>query len=736
MIKLLPTLALILALAVSILACEDFGFGSQVEPYATRTREVDTTPVTPVFQPSSDAYLRHLSVNPIDIDQFSTKRRRYRVEVTSDTYFTTISAIPNFTEASIRINGELTKSDQAYYVPLDHGTNVAEVSVTAEDALTTRSYFVEIERAFPNVERNAPADFSEHYFSAAGSIKSIWSDGETMWVLQNSPKLLAFRLSSKARTPQLNFNLVRENLPIHGLWSDGSILWVGRESDRLFAYDVNDGGRVRDAEIKLQKPNRSVSGIWADRFTIWISDFQFGRIFAYDIAQKIPKPWMDIQLVAENDSPGGIWSDGTTLWVVDGIDDKIYAYKLSDHSRVPAFDFDFLLDGNEHSGTSGTFDIWSDGETMWVVEESGTEIFAYDMPDYDRALEADTSLVDLQVSSAGDVGFNIGRNTYVVGVNQEVRRARISATTSNPKANIRINGVEVRPAVEHPVDLNPGNNNVYIAVTAADGTTTENFMLRIDRASIEPAGWNSEKDFNTLYNAGNHSPNGIWSDGTTMWVGDKNDGKIYAYNLDDMSHQPQKDLNVKSESGVFDGIWSDGEIMWTVTDVSKKLVAYNISDNEPRPERDIDVSDDSDPRSVYRRHYDAWADGETLWIVNHLDSIIHAHRWSNPERRPERDLHIPETDPRAIWTDRTHIWVLDETSGNIHAYTIADAQRVPEYDIPRPQHDPSQIDAQPTGIWSDGKTMWVSTSGNNPFKPDPRQSKIFAYNMPTVETDP
>ena len=490
MIKLLPTLALILALAVSILACEDFGFGSQIDPYATPYIDKPSPTVDPLAGLENDATLRYLSVSPIDINQFRASREKYRVQVTSDTDFATISAIPNFDKASIRINGELTNRDEAYHVPIDHGTNTAVVSITAEDALTTSNYIVEIERAFPNVERNASADFPELYF-ATGSIKSIWSDGETMWVLQNRPKLLAIRLSTKARAPHLNFNLVRENLPISGLWSDGSIVWVGRESDRLFAYNLNEGGRVRDAEIKLQKPNRSVSGIWSNGYTIWISDFRNGKIFAYDIAQKIPKPWMDIQLVAENDSPGGIWSDGTTLWVVDGTDDKIYAYKLSDHSRVPAFDFDFLLDGNEHSATWGTFDIWSDGETMWVVEESGNEIFAYDMPDYDQALEADTSLVDLQVSSAGDVGFNIGRNTYVVGVNQEVRRARISATTSNPKANIRINGGKVRTGIEHPVDLNPGINNVYINVTAADGTTTENFMLRIDRASIEPAGWNS-----------------------------------------------------------------------------------------------------------------------------------------------------------------------------------------------------------------------------------------------------
>ena len=39
------------------------------------------------------------------------------------------------------------------------------------------------------------------------------------------------------------------------------------------------------------------------------------------------------------------------------------------------------------------------------------------------------------------------------------------------------------------------------------------------------------KDFDTLISAGNGDPEGIWSDGTTMWVADGVDEKIYAYSM-------------------------------------------------------------------------------------------------------------------------------------------------------------------------------------------------------------
>ena len=39
------------------------------------------------------------------------------------------------------------------------------------------------------------------------------------------------------------------------------------------------------------------------------------------------------------------------------------------------------------------------------------------------------------------------------------------------------------------------------------------------------------REFNTLDAAGNWSPAGIWSDGTTMWISDREDDKIYAYKM-------------------------------------------------------------------------------------------------------------------------------------------------------------------------------------------------------------
>ncbi|MBC6410170.1 MAG: hypothetical protein GDA42_06890, partial [Ekhidna sp.] len=67
--------------------------------------------------------------------------------------------------------------------------------------------------------------------------------------------------------------------------------------------------------------------------------------------------------------------------------------------------------------------------------------------------------------------------------------------------------------------------------------------------------------------AGNEAPVGLWSDGTTMWVLDSEDDKIYAYTLADGMRDAVKDIETLRPAGneAPVGLWSDGTTMW-VTD--------------------------------------------------------------------------------------------------------------------------------------------------------------------------
>ena len=54
-------------------------------------------------------------------------------------------------------------------------------------------------------------------------------------------------------------------------------------------------------------------------------------------------------------------------------------------------------------------------------------------------------------------------------------------------------------------------------------------------------------DFTTLSTAGNNTPGGIWSDGTTMWVADLIDSKLYAYDLATKAGNTNEDFDTLSD---------------------------------------------------------------------------------------------------------------------------------------------------------------------------------------------
>ena len=88
-------------------------------------------------------------------------------------------------------------------------------------------------------------------------------------------------------------------------------------------------------------------------------------------------------------------------------------------------------------------------------------------------------------------------------------------------------------------------------------------------------------DFNTLNAAGNNVPRGIWSDGTTLWIADWGDTKLYAYNLATKAHVSTKDFTLAADNRDPSGIWSDTVTMWVADTSDDKLYAYSMSNQGP-----------------------------------------------------------------------------------------------------------------------------------------------------------
>ena len=69
---------------------------------------------------------------------------------------------------------------------------------------------------------------------------------------------------------------------------------------------------------------------------------------------------------------------------------------------------------------------------------------------------------------------------------------------------------------------------------------------------------------------------GIWSDGTTVWVGDNDAKNFRAYTLDTEEREESKDIAFARYHSWTGGIWSDGSTMWTAhRDFGGLSVAYS-----------------------------------------------------------------------------------------------------------------------------------------------------------------
>ncbi|MCH9666129.1 MAG: hypothetical protein K0U41_09850 [Gammaproteobacteria bacterium] len=225
--------------------------------------------------------------------------------------------------------------------------------------------------------------------------------------------------------------------------------------------------------------------------------------------------------------------------------------------------------------------------------------------------------------------------------------------------------------------------------------------------------------------AGNYDAISLWSDGTTMWVGDWDDQKLYAYNLSSKSRDAAKDFNTLNSAGnnYPSGIWSDGTTMWVADRGEHKLYAYSLLTKARDAAKDFDTlsnAGNNSPAGI-------WSDGTTMWVVDQLgsrgDGKIYAYNLSSKNRDASKDINTLGDDgvnrSYGLWSDGTTMWVSDWEDDRLYAYNLLSGSRDVNKDFD------TLFDAgnnSPYGLWSDGTTMWVA---------DNADEKIYAYNMST-----
>ena len=325
-------------------------------------------------------------------------------------------------------------------------------------------------------------------------------------------------------------------------------------------------------------------------------------------------------------------------------------------------------------------------------------------------------LASLVVSPKDIDGFDPDTTGYVVGMTADTAEATITATPNRSDATVTINDTEVTNGSAHAVTLSVGLNTFEIVVTSPDDSADKTtYTVYIGRGTSEHGGWKAGADLDTLRAADNTEPNGIWSNGTTIWISDLAGGKLHAYSKADGARDAGKDIAVDGAMMGPTGIWSDGTTIWVIGPVEAKVFAYTLSSGARDSGNDFGLD------TSILLPVDIWSDGATIWVVDSHGSKLYAYSLSDGTRDTSEDITLAgeNASPRGVWSDGGTIWVADSGDSKLYAYNDS-GERVAGHDI-----DLQSRNSDAGAIWGSDDTLWVANDVNDVNSPF---NRVFAYN--------
>lgn len=486
-------------------------------------------------QTSSDATLSSITVDGTAVTGVTPGATELLYRVANSTSRITLAATPGHSNAIVSYsNLDADGTGDGHQVDLRVGSNSVTITVTAEDRTTTADYTLAINRASSQLFGWSVLSDLENVMGSGDDFPhGIWSDGTYMWVSGGEDlKLYAYALATGERQADRDIGLDDDNDDPRGIWSNGATMWVLDGDDtELYAYNLETGARDEAKDIgDIGDENDVYYGIWSDGETLWMSTVNGYTIDAYDFSTGEEKP--DLRYIALEESGqdhnAGIWSDGVTMWVVNPSRNRIFGYDAPAEERVQLKDFNRLI----AAGNTSPRDIWSDGLTMWVSDSLDGKVYSYNMPPSSNA-----ELRSLIAAGRVLHDFDPDKHSYSLGVSSRISQVSVQATPRQFLATVSYSPEDADPNLGgYQVNLNTGANTVTITVLAQDGVTTEEYTVTINRGSADPFGWKVTDDFDTLKDAGNRASSGLVSDGSTMWVADEIDLKLYAYDIETKTH--------------------------------------------------------------------------------------------------------------------------------------------------------------------------------------------------------
>ena len=303
-----------------------------------------------------------------------------------------------------------------------------------------------------------------------------------------------------------------------------------------------------------------------------------------------------------------------------------------------------------------------------TVSGMGTFYLRFSLQDED---EWGTSL-SVDATGAGDVTFNLTALAANVYYDVEV------SAHSNFATGVNSSTLQNRPA-HHDITLAGSDLPTGIAGDAntlwviSDGFTfgIPTTILAYKRTLAAQHGErDTTKDITP--SLGNHSPGGLWSDGTYLYAVDRSQLRAYAYQLSDGSRVASREFRFARGHSDPKGIWANSDTFWVVKP-QHDAYAYK------RPYGGRDTAKDITLHEAGSYALGGiWSDGETIWAVDGRDRMLYAFDLTVGVPRPHLNIPLNTAHANAVnslgasdmWGDGEYLWILDgrRSGSKVFAY--------------------------------------------------------------------
>ena len=548
--------------------------------------EVGSATVT-IHSISHDATLEDLSLSGVDFGTFSGAVTSYEASVGHGVETVAVTATAGHPLATVTV-------EPGHEVSLSVGANRIDVTVTAEDGTTTRTYTVTVTRAAlpvatitadaTPVSEGTAATFTVSLDQSAPEALTVAVDvTESGSVLSGTPPAsVAFAEGAASATltaPTTGNSVVEPDSTVTARVRGGNGYTVDPaatasvtvENDDAATFTVSaEPATIREGESATLTVEIANGVTFAEQQTLALSASGTASASDYSgvsaaLTLAAGASSASLTLAAATDDEEEEAETVTVTASHDGAEVGSATVTIAAND-APSSDATTLPQIELSSRNAGPRGMWSDGDTLWVSDYLTSTLFAYALADGARRSQRD---VTLQVFGGSQGSTGVWSNGETLWVSYYWGTALLAYRLTD--------GARDRPRDIPLSDVAP--STMRTTGIWADGETI--WVLHHERRVLEAHRMDdgARVPARDVPLAADHAkPRGVWGDGGTFWVGDWSNRQVYAYRADGI-RDPDADIDIGA--GVQPtGLWSDGATL-LVAGQSGPLRPYALAARSP-----------------------------------------------------------------------------------------------------------------------------------------------------------